>query len=128
MRVVKDELGNPSLELQDSTRRIAEARGITALHLSMTHDAGVAIAYVVAEAATASGALMREAVIDLGAIRANVVTLSRAVGEAEVMVVVKADAYGHGAVPVARAAVEAGATWLGVADLDEALALRAGRA
>jgi holo-[acyl-carrier protein] synthase len=49
MRVVKDALGNPSLELQDSTRRIAEARGITALHLSMTHDAGVAIAYVIAE-------------------------------------------------------------------------------
>lgn len=49
MSVVKDELGNPSLELKDSTRRIAEARGITALHLSMTHDAGVAIAYVIAE-------------------------------------------------------------------------------
>jgi alanine racemase len=67
---------------------------------------------------------MREAVIDLSAIRTNVVALRRTVGDAEVMVVVKADAYGHGAVPVARAAVEAGATWLGVADLDEALALR----
>jgi len=40
-------------------------------------------------------------------------------------VVVKADAYGHGAVPVARAAAEAGADWLGTADLAEALALRA---
>lgn len=68
---------------------------------------------------------MREAVIDLGAIRANIATLDAAVGDAEVMVVVKADAYGHGAVPVARAAVEAGASWLGVADIDEGLALRA---
>lgn len=41
------------------------------------------------------------------------------------MAVVKADAFGHGAVPVARAAVEAGATWLGVAHADEALQLRA---
>ena len=49
MRIVKDDLGNPSIELQDSTRRIAEARGITALHLSMSHDAGLAIAYVIAE-------------------------------------------------------------------------------
>ena len=69
--------------------------------------------------------MMREAVVDLGAIRSNVGTLREAVGDATVMVVVKADAYGHGAVPVARAAVEAGATWLGVADIDEALALRA---
>ncbi|MCU1567509.1 MAG: alr, partial [Pseudarthrobacter sp.] len=41
------------------------------------------------------------------------------------MAVVKADAYGHGAVPVARAALEAGAAWLGVAHISEALALRA---
>ena len=41
------------------------------------------------------------------------------------MAVVKADAYGHGAVPVARAALEAGASWLGVAHISEALALRA---
>ncbi len=68
---------------------------------------------------------MREAVVDLGAIRANVAALRVAVGDAAVMVVVKADAYGHGAVPVARAAVQGGAAWLGVADLDEALALRA---
>src|SRR5699024_9780155 len=43
---------------------------------------------------------------------------------AEVMAVVKADAYGHGLVPVARAAKEAGAAWLGVAQLAEALRLR----
>ncbi len=50
MRVVSDELGNPGFELHDSTRAIAEGRGITAIHLSMSHDAGFAIAYVVAEA------------------------------------------------------------------------------
>jgi alanine racemase len=44
---------------------------------------------------------------------------------AQVMAVVKADAYGHGAVPVARAALAGGATWLGVAHVHEALALRA---
>ncbi|MEP6481708.1 MAG: holo-ACP synthase [Rhodoglobus sp.] len=50
MKVVNDALGNPSFELQNSTQAIAESRGITALHLSMSHDAGIAIAYVVAEA------------------------------------------------------------------------------
>src|SRR5260370_38844537 len=80
--------------------------------------------------------------VDLAAIRHNVATL-RAIpgsggarsggagsggagsGGAEVMVVVKADGYGHGMVPVARAALQAGATWLGACTLDEALALRA---
>ena len=78
-----------------------------------------------------------EIVVDLAAIRHNVRTLRRLVslrqgsGQAtsspnscEVMVVVKADAYGHGMLPCARAAREAGASWLGVALLDEALALR----
>ena len=65
------------------------------------------------------------AVIDHAAIRANVERLRAAAGRAEVMVVVKADAYGHGGVPVARTALAAGATWLGVAQLGEALALRA---
>ena len=50
MRVVNDALGNPSFALAASTAAIAEARGITDIHLSMSHDAGVAIAYVVAEA------------------------------------------------------------------------------
>lgn len=66
----------------------------------------------------------REARIDLGAIRANVAALRDLVAPARVMVVVKADAYGHGAVPVARAAVEAGADELGVADIAEAIELR----
>ncbi len=62
--------------------------------------------------------------IDLDAIRHNVRTLIGAVAAAELLAVVKADAYGHGAVPVARAAIEAGATWLGVALVEEGVALR----
>jgi len=62
--------------------------------------------------------------VDLDAIRHNVALL-RGSTTAEVMAVVKADGYGHGMVPVARAALDAGATWLGVCTLDEALALRA---
>jgi alanine racemase len=63
--------------------------------------------------------------IDLGAIADNVRELARVAEGAEVMAIVKADAYGHGAFPAARAALAGGATWLGVAQLDEALALRA---
>jgi alanine racemase len=63
--------------------------------------------------------------VDLGAIRDNVAVVRSAVGAAEVMAVVKADGYGHGLVPSARAAVAGGAGWLGVAFLEEALALRA---
>ncbi len=66
-----------------------------------------------------------EAVVDLAAVRHNVETLRAAAPEAALMVVVKAEGYGHGAVPVARAALAAGASWLGVATLDEALGLRA---
>ena len=66
-----------------------------------------------------------EAVIDLDAIRGNVAALRERAGRAEVMAVVKADAYGHGLVPSASAARAGGATWLGVAQLSEGLALRA---
>ena len=62
--------------------------------------------------------------IDLGAIRDNVTELKRRAGAAEVLAVVKADAYGHGLVPSAGAALAGGATWLGVAQLAEALELR----
>ncbi len=65
-----------------------------------------------------------EIVVDLGAIRHNLRRLNGYVG-VPVMAVVKADAYGHGLVEVARAAREAGAEWLGVVTLDEALAVRA---
>jgi alanine racemase len=68
---------------------------------------------------------IREARIDLGALRSNVASLRAVVAPAQTMVVVKADAYGHGALAAASAAVEAGAEWLGVVDIAEALALRA---
>jgi alanine racemase len=68
---------------------------------------------------------MREARIDLVAMAANIHSLRSAVAPAQTMVVVKADAYGHGAIDAARTAVEAGAEWLGVVDIAEALALRA---
>ncbi|NBM15058.1 alanine racemase [Streptomyces sp. GC420] len=63
--------------------------------------------------------------IDLAALRANVRAVRARAPRAEVMAVVKSDAYGHGAVPCARAALRAGATWLGTATPGEALALRA---
>lgn len=62
--------------------------------------------------------------IDLGAIRDNVAELDRRSGDAAVMAVVKADAYGHGLVPSARAALDGGAQYLGVAQLTEALTVR----
>ena len=62
--------------------------------------------------------------IDLAALRANVMALRAHVGPAEVMVVVKADGYGHGMLACGRAARAAGASWLGVATPTEALALR----
>lgn len=65
-----------------------------------------------------------ELVVDLAAIRHNVRTLKQHAG-VRMMTVVKADAYGHGLVEVARAARDGGADWLGVATIDEALALRA---
>ncbi|RXZ48076.1 alanine racemase, partial [Agromyces binzhouensis] len=54
----------------------------------------------------------REAVIDLDALRDNVAALAATVAPARVMAVVKADAYGHGAVHVARAALDGGADHL----------------
>jgi alanine racemase len=64
-----------------------------------------------------------EVSVDLDAIRQNVALL-RDLTDAQVMTVVKADGYGHGMVPAARAALDGGATWLGVATLNEALRLR----
>src|SRR5471030_2703985 len=63
--------------------------------------------------------------IELGAISANVSRIREIVGQAQVMAVVKAEGYGHGLVQSANAAQAGGATWLGVAFLEEALMLRA---
>ena len=65
-----------------------------------------------------------EAVVNLSAIKANVATLKAKAG-VDLLAVVKADAYGHGLVPVAKAALDGGASWLGVALLEEAISLRA---
>lgn len=76
-------------------------------------------------ATSRTAGLLGEALVDLDAIAHNVRVLSDQAGAAEVMAVVKADGYGHGAAQVARAALAAGAAELGVATVDEALALRA---
>ncbi|WP_156741377.1 alanine racemase [Occultella aeris] len=72
-----------------------------------------------------SGYYPARVIVDLDAIRANVRRLAQAAPSAAVMAVVKADGYGHGLLPVAGAALEAGAGWLGTAQLDGAFALRA---
>src|SRR5690606_8683876 len=62
--------------------------------------------------------------IDLEAVRHNVRTLRRVASPARLCAVVKANGYGHGAAAVGRAALEAGADWLAVAQVEEAVALR----
>lgn len=66
---------------------------------------------------------MREVIIDLNALKSNLQKIKQHAG-VPVLAVVKADAYGHGLIPCAKAAVEAGADYLGVALLEEAFALR----
>ncbi|NEA20067.1 alanine racemase [Streptomyces halstedii] len=71
-----------------------------------------------------TASLRARAEIDLAALRANVRVLRERASGAQLMAVVKSDGYGHGALPCARAAQEAGAAWLGTATPQEALALR----
>src|SRR5437764_796173 len=86
--------------------------------VSLAHDRLMHGAYDPSRRAT-------RAVVDLGAIRHNVRLVRAAIGPGvRLMAMVKANAYGHGAVPVARTCVEAGATGLAVATVDEGLALR----
>ncbi|MDH6578075.1 alanine racemase [Kitasatospora sp. MAP5-34] len=75
--------------------------------------------------ATLTDGVRAEATIDLAALRGNLAALRERTDGPELMAVVKADAYGHGAVRCAREAVAAGVTWLGTATPEEALALRA---
>lgn len=67
---------------------------------------------------------LSEAIVDLGAVAHNTKLIAKAVGRSQVMAVVKADAFGHGAIPVARTALAHGATWLGVTSQAEAIVLR----
>lgn len=62
--------------------------------------------------------------VDLGAVRDNTRALAHLARPAALLAVVKADGYGHGAAPIAKAALDAGATWLGVALVEEGAALR----
>jgi len=62
--------------------------------------------------------------VDLEAVRHNTAVLAARAAPAHLMAVVKADGYGHGAVAVALAALESGATWLGVALVEEGIELR----
>ncbi len=71
-----------------------------------------------------SSAPRAEALVDLAAVRHNIGVLRAAAPAAHLMAVVKADGYGHGAVPVATAALASGASWLGVCTLQEAAELR----
>jgi alanine racemase len=64
------------------------------------------------------------ATIDLSAYRRNLAGLSARVAPATIMAVVKADAYGHGLLPLARAAVDAGIGWIGALDIETGLELR----
>ncbi|CAB4573716.1 MAG: alanine racemase [Actinobacteria bacterium] len=66
-----------------------------------------------------------EAIVDLSAISHNVKKIKDLTGK-EILAVVKADAYGHGLIPVAQTAIKSGASMLGVALLEEAIALRDG--
>jgi len=68
---------------------------------------------------------LAEAIVDLGAVAHNTRLLTRAAAGVQLMAVVKANAFGHGATAVARTALANGASWLGVTSLPEALALRA---
>ena len=62
--------------------------------------------------------------IDLDAVSRNVATISEWISPSRFCVVVKADGYGHGDVPVAEAAIRAGATWVAVALVEEGIRLR----
>ncbi|TXJ05320.1 MAG: alanine racemase [Aeromicrobium sp.] len=66
-----------------------------------------------------------ELILDLDAYRQNLVVMRELAPNSQQMAIVKANAYGHGVAPCARAAREIGAEWLGVATPHEAFALRA---
>ncbi|GAB6901288.1 alanine racemase [Kineosporia succinea] len=86
---------------------------------------GISQAEISSGAVSLPPGLPSAAVVDLDAIAANVRVLRGLAPTAAVMAVVKADAYGHGLLPSARAALAGGASWLGTAQISEALQLRA---
>ena len=81
--------------------------------------------YYHGESSTKGGTLRPTiAQVDLSAIAYNIQSIKKQVHPAQVMAVVKAEAYGHGAVYVAQTAIQNGATYLGVAIVEEAIELR----
>jgi alanine racemase len=98
---------------------------ITSRHTAAQYCQWQDVAVTFRDPALASAASRAAARIDLGAISANVSRIADIAGAADVMAVVKAEGYGHGLVQTAHAARAGGATWLGVAFLEEALGLRA---
>src|SRR5271157_6531917 len=116
------EFGPKSRQQVDARRRLG--RFWENVGSELTHRSGSATSLAVTPISLTPGVLA-EAVVDLGAIAHNVRVLREHAGGAQVMAVVKADGYGHGATQVARTALAAGAAELGVATVDEALALRA---
>ena len=106
-------------------RRRSRARRAAARRDRLRPAAGVATRACRARPAARAARLMRsEITIDLGALRRNIRSLLRTLDGAELWAVVKADAYGHGAVDCGGAALDAGATALCVATVPEALVLR----
>ncbi|MDA3645900.1 alanine racemase [Saccharopolyspora indica] len=101
-----------------------DARGDSAAHRSGSVASPVRVIGATSARPVRENALA-EAVVDLDAIAHNTELIARAAAPAAVMAVVKADAFGHGMVPVARTALAHGASWLGVATSAEALQLRA---
>ena len=114
--VVNLESGKPVFLFRGEIADLVDGADV---HLSLSHDAGIASAMVIVGAQ-----LMRaEARVDLDRIAANI-TLLKGPARTPLMAVGKADAYGHGLVEVGLAAERAGADWLGVALLEEAIKLR----
>jgi alanine racemase len=82
-----------------------------------------ATAYTIAHSTAHTNPLATR-IVDLGAI-ARIIGRIRDITATPILAVVKADGFGHGIIEVANTALEAGAAWLGVATVDEALAVRA---
>lgn len=121
------EPGNRGTErTKRSTRR--QAKRAKTPRMAVATDSDIGVSTVREPSMSAETATLRAwAVVDLNAVGFNIRAVrQRLTPSCEIMAVVKADAYGHGVVPVCRAALDAGATWLGVATLGEGIALRLG--
>ncbi len=124
IEIASEDIRAPSLRAQrDAPPRSSPSAASHACTSRSRHDAGLAAAFVVGRGRAAVTAPFREATVELDAIADNARHFKRLTG-AEVIAVVKADAYGHGAAAAAVAALAGGATRLGVAEIAEALALR----